>query len=170
MHATATLPCAGPRERADRHRPRLQRLWLLACLVPFFALGSCGGSWHHGKWTLDKERTLAEMQPPAPATGEAEGAGGFVREVIGGLQRGISRVVLTQFEGVEVQFTSSEMRRTRAGSGEVTSYEILERPDSDTLILRYADGSHATWGRVKGGLRLKMPGEGGVWVYFRRAP
>jgi len=44
---------------------------------------------------------------------------------------------------------------------------VIERPDSDTIVIRYDSGEISTWGRAESGVKLKLPGNDGNWVYFR---
>ena len=129
-------------------------------------LTGCGGNFLIGKWTLDRETTIANLtaadgRPPANP-GE-----GFLKELVTGLQKGVSRLLLTQFEGVEVEFTATEMRRIRNGAGEATAYEIIERPEAGRVVVKYADGEIITWSRAETGIRMRLPGEEEQWIYFK---
>lgn len=138
---------------------------LAACLF----LTGCGGNFLIGEWTLDEERTIQALdQAPQPDAAKEPGKA-FLKDIVGGLQKGLSRVLLAPFEGTVVEFTKTEMRRTKDGSGEVTEYEIIDRPDGDTYLVKTADGSIVTWQRVEGGVRLKLTGDTDFWVYFRPA-
>lgn len=137
-----------------------------ALLLAFsLLLSGCGGNWLVGKWTLDKERTVQEL-----GRTEAPEGDGLLKDLVGGLQKGISRVMLSQFDGVELEFTQNELRRLRNGVGEAQSYEIIERPSRDTYVVQYEDGEIATWSRVEGGIRMKLPGETERWVWFEPVP
>lgn len=129
-------------------------------------LSGCGRSWLIGKWTFDRETTIAQLSAgedkPEGSPGE-----GFLKEIVTGLQKGVSRLLLTQFEGVEVEFTATEMRRMRNGTGEAVAYEVIERPESGTLVLKYADGEIVTWSRAETGVRMRLPGEEEHWIYFK---
>jgi hypothetical protein len=142
----------------------LLRLALLALLAT--TLSGCGRSFLIGKWTLDRETTIANLtagqDQPAGNPGE-----GFLKELVTGLQKGVSRLLLTQFEGVEVEFTATEMRRMRNGTGEAVTYEVIEKPGAGTVVLKYADGEIVTWGRADSGIRMRLPGEEEHWIYFK---
>ncbi len=128
-------------------------------------LSGCGGNWIVGKWTLDRELTLSMISAQKePGTNASEG---FLKELVTGLQKGVSRILLTQFEGVEIEFTSTEIRRVRNGVGEAEGYMIIERPDSATAVVEYEDGEIVTWNKVESGVRMKLPGDHEQWVYFR---
>ncbi len=141
-------------------------LLALSCLLTFLLTG-CGRNWLVGKWTLDREATIAGLSADTEATPDSPGAG-FLRELAAGLQKGVSRLILAPYEGIEVEFTATERRRLRNGSGEVTAYEILERPASDRYVLQFADGEISTWNRCEGGIRKLLPGseEKEQWIYF----
>ncbi|MBP9223540.1 MAG: hypothetical protein KBF76_06705 [Verrucomicrobiales bacterium] len=131
-----------------------------------FFLSGCGGNWIVGKWTLNKELTLemiSAADPPANNAGE-----GFLKELVTGLQKGVSRILLTQFEGVIIEFTATEMRRVRNGAGEATLYEVIDQPATGTLVLKYESGEIVTWSKVDTGIRMKLPGEMEQWVYFSK--
>lgn len=144
----------------------LHRLVLLASLALF--LTGCGGgtSWLQGKWTLDRETTLAQLAgdegKPAANPGE-----GFLKDLVTGLQKGVSRLLLTQYEGVEIEFTATEMRRIRNGAGAAVTYEVIERPEPGRAVLKYADGEIVTWGRTETGVRMRLPGDEEQWVHFK---
>ncbi len=120
----------------------------------------------NGKWTLDQETTVAKLaaagKPVAASPGE-----GFLQEVVAGLQKGVSRLLLTQYEGLEIEFTGEEMRRIRGGVGEVLTYRIIERPAAGIAVLQYADGEIVTWARSESGIRMRLPVEEEKWIYFR---
>jgi len=141
----------------------LLRFALLALLA--MTLSGCGRSFLIGKWTLDRDTTLANLtageEMPAANPGE-----GFLKELVTGLQKGVSRLLLTQFEGVEIEFTATEMRRVQNGTGEAVGYEVIERPEPGTVVLKYADGEIVTWSRAGTGLRTRLPGEEEHWIYF----
>lgn len=130
-------------------------------------LSSCTGNWLVGKWELDKERTISAMEQaetPDPNTGTG---GNLLKDIVGGLQKGFSRVLLTQFESVQLEFTPTEARRTRNGVGEAQGYEIIEKPSPDTYLVKTDDGTIVTWGKTSGGVRLKLGDEADNWVYFK---
>lgn len=128
-------------------------------------LSGCGGNWLVGKWTLDEERTVAAFQVEKNAPGTGEGKG-ILGDIVGGLQKGLSRMIVSQLTGTRIEFTRTEVRRTRDGAGEAHGYEIIEKPDADTYLVKYDDGEIITWNRVEGGIRMKL-GEGDAWVYFK---
>lgn len=142
------------------------RLCLLLATTLFFT--GCGKNWHLGKWTLDRELTLS-MISTAQDAGRNPGEG-FLKDIVSGLQKGLSRILLTQFEGVEIEFTATEMRRVRNGVGEAKGYQIIERPDTSTAVLRFDDGEIVTWSKVSTGVRMKLPGDVEQWVYFKPVP
>jgi len=130
-------------------------------------LTGCGGGFLVGKWTLDRDTTVAQLsegEAPAATPGE-----GFLKEVVTGLQKGLSRMLLTQFEGVEIEFTATDFRRTRNGVGEAQTYKIIEKPEAGRVVIQFADGEIATWARAETGLKMRLPGEEEHWIYFKRA-
>lgn len=139
-------------------------LRLSLILASSLFLTGCGGNWIVGKWTLDRELTLSRITAPKQP-GDTPGEG-FLKELVTGLQKGVSRILLTQFEGVEIEFTATEIRRVRNGVGEAKGYKIIERPDSATLVVQYADGEIVTWNKVESGVRMKLPGDVEQWIYF----
>jgi len=128
-------------------------------------LTGCGGSWLIGKWTLDRELTLSKISAPAEPGGSP--GEGFLKDLVNGLQKGVSRILLSQFEGVEIEFTPTELRRIRNGIGESTTYKVIERPDMSTAVIQYEGGEIVTWNKVETGVRMKLPGDVEQWVYFR---
>lgn len=121
-----------------------------------------------GKWTLDREMTLSKISAPAdPIRDPGEG---FLKDLVTGLQKGVSRLLLTQFEGVEIEFTPTEFRRIHNGLGEATTYKVIDRPDRLTVVVQYEGGDIVTWSKVETGVRMKLPGDVEQWVYFRRVP
>ncbi len=141
----------------------------LCVLLVFSAmLSGCCRDWLVGKWTLDKELTLSMISTPSDS-GRNPGEG-FLKDIVSGIQKGLSRVLMTQFEGTEIEFTGTEMRRVRNGVGEAKAYRVIERPDSGTVLLQFDDGEIVTWSRSESGVRMKLPGEVEQWVYFRPVP
>ena len=130
-----------------------------------FFLTGCGGNWIVGKWALDRELTLSKITAPEePGATQGEG---FLKDLVTGLQKGVSRMLLTKFEGLEIEFTTTEIRRIRNGVGEATGYKIIDRPDSSTCVIQYSDGEIVTWNKVESGLRMKLPGDVEQWIYFK---
>ena len=140
-------------------------LRLSLVLASAFLLSGCGGSWFIGKWTLDRELTLSKISAPAEPGGSP--GEGFLKDLVTGMQKGVSRLLLTQFEGVEIEFTPTELRRIRNGVGEAITYKVIERPDRATVVIQYEDGEIVTWNQVETGVRMKLPGALVQWVYFR---
>ena len=138
--------------------------------VAVLSLAGCSRNELVGRWTLDKEKTLSLMTEPEEGAPEDSGpAEAFLKDLAGGLQKGVSRFLLTHYEGVIIEFTDTEMRRLRGGSGETQTYEIVDQPDKDTYQVKMADGDIETWNRVEGGIRMKLTDEGDTWIYFRPA-
>lgn len=140
-------------------------LRLSLVLASAFLLSGCGESWFIGKWTLDRELTLSKISAPAEPGGSP--GEGFLKDLVTGMQKGVSRLLLTQFEGVEIEFTPTELRRIRNGVGEAITYKVIERPDRATVVIQYEDGEIVTWNQVETGVRMKLPGALEQWVYFR---
>lgn len=145
------------------------------CLLLAFVLiaftGCTGGNFLVGKWVFDEEATLesitsSESVPKPPSEGPA---GGLLGGIVGGLQKGFSVVIAARFEGTEFEFTRSEMRRIRGGTGESEGYTIIERPESGVYLVETEDGDISTWAKTETGIRMKLPGEGDAWVHFRPA-
>lgn len=142
----------------------LARLFLASSLA--FLLTGCGGNWLIGEWTLDKERTLEEITTASEPVESSDPGEGLLRDIVGGFQKGISRVLLAQFEGVVVEFTATEVRRIRDGVGTTQTYEILEKPEAGVYLVKTANGNVVTWAKTDDGIRMKLGDEGGTWVYF----
>ncbi len=145
------------------------RLFLYSTSLFFIALSlsGCGNNWLVGKWTFDQERTLSAMSEKQGETPEEDQ--GFLKGVMSGLQKGLSQVLLSQLSGVEIEFTQDEMRRTQNGSGQAQGYEVIESPNADTRVIKYADGEINTIERIDGGLRTLIPGDSKGWLYFKPA-
>lgn len=131
-------------------------------------LGGCGRNWLVGKWVVDHETTVANFSTGANAPAGTAGEG-FLKEIVAGLQKGASRLLLAQFEGVEVEFTATEMRRVRNGIGEAVGYKIIERPEAGRLVVQYDDDEIMTWSRSENGIRMRLPGEEEHWIHFKAA-
>ncbi len=144
---------------------RLSSCALLAVVT--FGLTGCGGDWIVGKWDFDKETTLAQVQANSPVQGQEEG--GILKNVISGLQKGISQVVLTQFEGLTLEFTATEMRRIREGSGMAQKYKVIEKPSPDKRVIQYEDGEINTLIRTEKGMKTQVPGSDDLWMHFKPA-
>lgn len=137
------------------------RFSVISCAALF--LTGCGGNWLVGKWALDQERTLEAISAEPADPGEGKG---ILKDLVNGLQKGVSRIMLSQFEDVVLDFTSTELRRTRNGVGEARTYEIIEKPTADTYVLKFDDGEIVTWHKVEGGIAMKLTGDKEHWIYF----
>lgn len=139
-------------------------------LTSTLLLSGCGGNWLVGKWEFDKERTLEVMEQQVTASPDAApGGGGLLKDIVGGLQKGLSKVMLTRFEGVQIEFTKDEVRKLINGVGGAMKYEIIEKPTPDTYLVKTDDGTIVTWEKVGEGIRLKLASDTDGWVYFQTA-
>lgn len=137
----------------------------LPALAAAFLTG-CGGNFLIGKWELDRETTIAHLSAGKAKT-DTPGEG-FLKELVSGLQKGVSHLLLAQFEGEEIEFTATEMRRVRNGLGEATGYRIIERPAAGTAVIQFENDEIVTWSRSDTGIRMRLPGEEEHWIYFKR--
>lgn len=137
-------------------------LQFAALITLSLTLSGCGKDWLIGKWEFDKERTLDAMTPP-----EDPETNNLLSGVVSGLQRGLSQLLFTQFDGVTIEYTKNEMRRTKNGVGEAIGYRVIEEVDEKTRVIQYDDGDIVTVQRVEDGLKSLMMGEHKVWVYFK---
>lgn len=139
----------------------------LAVLVSLsMLLSGCGGNWLEGKWSLNQERTLEAITSQPAAEGEGKG---LLKDLVGGLQKGLSRIMIAQFEGVVLEFTPTEFRNIRNGVGEAKTYEIIEKPEAGTYVVQYEDGEIMTWRKVEDGISMKLVGDKEHWIYFAPA-
>ncbi len=141
-------------------RPLLQFAALIALSL---TLTGCGKDWIVGKWEFDKERTLEAMTPPKDPQQEQS----LLSGVVSGLQKGLSQLLFTQLNGVVIEYTGDEMRRTKDGAGEAIGYKVIEKPNADTRMIQYDDGDIVTIEQVEGGIRTLMSGDDKIWVYFK---
>jgi hypothetical protein len=137
-------------------------LQLTALITLSLTLTGCGKDWLIGKWEFDKGRTLDAMTPP-----EDPETNNLLSGVVSGLQRGLSQLLFTQLDGVTIEYTKKEMRRTKNGVGEAIGYKVIEEVDEETRVIQYDDGDIVTVQRVENGLKSLMMGEHKVWVYFK---
>ncbi len=144
---------------------------LLFLLAGSLFLTSCTNSWLVGKWEVDEEATMAAFEA-AQAGGEtekSEGGGGFLGDILSGVQKGISRVLVAAMQDTTVEFTATEFRKVHKGSGVFQTYEIIERPSAGVAVLKFADGEIVTWAKSGSGVKRKLPGDHDLWIYFSRA-
>ena len=137
-------------------------LQLAALIALSLALTGCGKDWLIGKWEFDKARTLEAMTAP-----EDSKTKNLLSGVVTGLQKGLSQLLFTQLDGVTVEYTKKEMRRTKNGVGEAIGYKVIEEADEMTRIIQYDDGTIVTVQQVDNGLKSLMMGEHKVWIYFK---
>ena len=149
---------------------------LLVCLsgISLFLSGCAGGNWLVGKWELDKEKTTATFAEKSGVSKAAEDVpqndlgklvGGFLKQV----GKGLTDVLLDQFANSRIEFTKSEIRIVKAGEGKAVHYEIIERPDGDTITIKLEDGTITSWHREGEYIKQTLNGDENVWLYFRRA-
>ena len=116
-------------------------------LTASLCLASCGhkAHWLRGKWVFDAEHTKemlarTERQQPKPE-GLVEG----LKEIASGL---VTPQLISALEGSQLNVTSKELiMTTKDGNGKAFAYEVVDRPDADTLTLKTADGEVTTYHR-----------------------
>jgi len=128
-------------------------------------LSGCTGQWLEGTWEVDREAT---MEAFGGTRSESEQPGGFLGDVIGGVQKGVSRILVNQMEDTTIEITATEVRMTRGGTRISHTYEVVEYPSAGTVLLRYADGEEVTWNRTSAGIRRRLTPEGDIWIHYRR--
>lgn len=139
--------------------------FLLPLLFTAFGLCGCTDLWLVGKWRIDKDATLAAFS----GTGDKGEKEGLLGDILDGVQKGVSRVLLTQLEGTIIEFTAKEVRHIENGTGNSQTYEVIERPGNGTAVLKYESGEIVTWGRTTSGVRRKLPGDQELWIHFKAA-
>ncbi len=145
----------------------LLRCSLLLFNVVLFS-GCTGGNFLVGKWTFDSDATMEAIQSVSADEPDPDNpAGGLLKGIVGGLQKGLSMVVISQLEGTDIEFTKDEMRRVRKGAGESQGYEIIEKVTSDRYLVQYDDGEITSWARTNNGIMMQLGTEDEIWVHFR---
>ena len=143
------------------------RLVLLVSFAGVFS-GCTGGNFLIGKWTFDSDKTLEAIQSATTPEPDPENpAGGILKGIVGGLQKGLSMVVVSQMEGLDIEFTREEIRRVRKGAGESQGYEIIEKVSPDRDLVKYDDGEIVSWQRTETGIKMLLASEEEIWVYFQ---
>lgn len=136
-------------------------------------LSGCSESnWLVGRWELDKDKSMKTFagSPEADQAGEEDQddfgkkVGGFFKSV----GKGLTGALLDQFAYSSIEFTQSEVRMMNKGKGEAIAYEIIERPDSETLVIKLSDGEITTWHREGAYIKQAAYGEDSAWLYFKR--
>lgn len=165
LRLTPSLFRAYPLE-ADSMIPSPRALLLLPLV--FLFNGCVGGNFLIGKWTFDADATREAIQSShLDASDDGGPAEGLLRGIVGGLQKGMLTLVISQLEGTEIEFTKEEMRRVRQGAGESQAYEIIEKVSPDRYLVQYADGEIVSWGRSGTGIKMQLGSDEEVWAYFR---
>ena len=124
-------------------------------------------SWLEGKWVLDSEYTQRQWEQAQAEQGQASGPEAL-GQALGGLAGGLLLVALADvtfvFDGNEVIVLQAN------GNGEAHTFEVVEAPDADTLIIKKDNGEISTW--YRDGDRIATVTDGGVHlkVYLKRAP
>jgi len=147
------------------------RAFLPFCfLIATLFLTGCTDSWLVGKWEVDREATMAAFNAAqGQADQKKEGGSGFLGEIIGGVQKGISRMLVAAMEDTTVEFTSSEFRRISDGSGVAQTYEIIDRPSAGVRVVKFASGEISTWAKAGSGIKRQLSEDQDLWIYFSRA-
>lgn len=130
-------------------------------------LSGCSESnWLVGKWELDKDKSMKTFagNPEADQSDFGKKVGGFFKSV----GKGLTGALLDQFAYSRIEFTQSEVRMMNKGKGEAIAYEIIERPDSGTLVIKLSDGEISTWHREGDYIKQAAYGEDSAWLYFKR--
>lgn len=147
-------------------------LRILLLVLAAALLSGCGaGSWWQGKWTLDrplteqKFREAMAAKTSAPPVQEGEGIGGFLRGAVSGLLEGM---LLSALDNRVVEITDKEIISMKDGAGTALNYEVMSRPDKDSVVIKQSDGEVQTWRRVGEHLVMPTTGDASFQVYFRR--
>jgi hypothetical protein len=102
-----------------------------------------------GTWEFDRAATEAYLKPAGGAGSEA--AGGlkkFLEGVSGAVGGVVASAMAGQLEGVKMEVTATEIRhRAKDGTTKAVSYQIVERPDANTLVLQTGSGEKMTFRR-----------------------
>jgi hypothetical protein len=142
-------------------------LTILACLSLLAAGCSKTPKWFVGTYEFDAVESLRPLmeKPDDSKAQEPKKGGNFVQ----GLATAFAPLALmNQFEGATVTIKDGEIITMKSGSGKVIQFEVYEKPDADTLVIKTSENNIETWTRTPTGIAQKLSGGIDLVVPFKR--
>ncbi len=131
----------------------------LSALTVFAGCSKKSDNWLIGKWVFDPEATKANL----PADNKAQGVPDIVAQNLG---TQLTTQLMGQMNNTKLHITAERITFTSGnGTEESNSYEITERPDANTIVIKSKEP--ATF--IKSGKYLCIPTTGAVQfkMYFK---
>ena len=131
----------------------------LSALTVFAGCSKKSDSWLIGKWAFDPEATKANL----PADNKAQGVPDSVAQNMG-LQ--LTTQLMNQMNNCKLHITAEKVTFISGnGTEESNAYEIIERPDANTIVIKSKEIATFT----KSGKYICIPTTGAVQfkMYFK---
>ena len=136
---------------------------ILSAMTLFAGCSKTNDNWLIGEWVFDLETTKANI----PADNKAQGVPDSVAKKMG---EQLTNQLINQMINAKFDITAAEMTLTFGnGTKNTGAYEITNRPDANTIVIKAKDGEATTF--TKSGKYLCMGTTGAVQfkMYFKPA-
>jgi len=133
----------------------------LSALTIFANCSKKSDNWLIGEWAFDSEATKANL----PADNRAQGVPDNVSQQMGSQ---LTTQLMNKVNNCKLHITAEKITSILGnGTGESSTYKIIERPDANTMVVEGKDGEVSTF--TKSGKYICMPTKGAVQfkMYFK---
>jgi hypothetical protein len=149
----------------------MTRWFLLLLLAAGVCLSGCThkAGWLYGKWVFDEDYTREKFDgiTKAVPTGGKEDLFGGLKDLANGM---VGSQLSSILAGSQFRVTDKELIVTRKeGDGKAYAYEVLDKPDADTVTLKLSDGDVNTYHREGERVWIASSGALNMRSYFKRA-
>ncbi len=127
-------------------------------------------SWFSGTYEFDAEESLKPLVEKSKSRDSKEPKP--KEDVVGAFKElavTLAPLALAQkFHRVTIAITDKEIISTKGGTGTVVRYEVYQRPDRDTIVIKTSENKIETWRRTPAGIAQKGDGDIDLWIPFKR--
>lgn len=127
-------------------------------------------TWFIGSFEFDAEESFKPLLDAAskeekPEPKKDEGMVGALK----GLATVFAPLALAQeYGGATLTITRDEIIMTKGGSGSVVKFEVYQRPDPDTVMIKTSENKIETWKKTHSGISQKATGDLDLFIPFKR--
>lgn len=145
-------------------------LLTLLCLTLLAAGCSKTPRWFLGTYEFDATESLRPLVEKAGAAKDEQPKpdGGLAGAVQGLATVFAPFALMKEFEGATVTIKPGEIIIMRGGSGKVVQFEVYQKPDADTVVIKTSENNIETWTRTPTGIAQKLSGGIDLAVPFKR--
>lgn len=166
-------PTPNAKNRAMKHLLCRPVAFLIpACLALCLVAAGCSKTprWFVGTYEFDATESLRPLVEKAGAakTKEPKKEDGLASAMQGLATAFAPFALMQQFEGATVTIKNGEIIIMKGGSGKVIQFEVFQKPDADTVVIKTSENNVETWTRTPTGIAQKLSGGIDLLVPFKR--